>query len=55
MELKTLNIDGIECYEKDGVVYLKLEAVARGLGFTKTDVKFSETSFRKESENFPRS
>ena len=29
-----MNISGIECYEKDGVVYLKLETVARGLGFT---------------------
>ena len=30
-----MNISGIECYEKDGVVYLKLETVARGLGFTR--------------------
>ena len=29
-----MNIEGIECYEKDGVAYLKLETVARGLGFT---------------------
>ena len=29
-ELKTLTIDGIECYEKDGVAYLRLETVARG-------------------------
>ena len=35
-ELTILNIDGIECYEKDGTAYLKLEAVARGLGFTTT-------------------
>lgn len=34
-ELQILNIDGIECYEKDGTAYLKLEAVARGLGFTR--------------------
>ena len=33
-ELQILNVDGIECYEKDGTAYLKLEAVARGLGFT---------------------
>lgn len=33
-ELEILNIGGIECYEKDGTAYLKLEAVARGLGFT---------------------
>ncbi len=31
-----LNINGIECFEKDGVAYLKLETVARGLGFTTT-------------------
>lgn len=29
-----INIKGIEGYEKDGTVYLKLETVARGLGFT---------------------
>lgn len=26
-------IEGVECYEKNGTVFLKLEAVARGLGF----------------------
>ena len=31
-----MNINGIECFEKDGIAYLKLEAVARGLGFTQT-------------------
>lgn len=31
---EVMNISGIECYEKDGVVFLKLETVARGLGFT---------------------
>ena len=32
------NIDpnGMECYEQDGTAYLKLETVARGLGFTTT-------------------
>ena len=29
-----VNIQGIPCYEKDGVAYLNLETVARGLGFT---------------------
>lgn len=33
-ELQILNIDGVECYEKDGTAYLKLDTVARGLGFT---------------------
>lgn len=30
-----MNISGIEGYEKNGTVYLKLENVARGLGFTR--------------------
>jgi len=30
------SISGVECYEKDGTAYLKLENVARGLGFTTT-------------------
>lgn len=34
-----MNIGGIECYEKDGVAYLKLETVALGLDITKTDRK----------------
>lgn len=33
-ELQIANICGVDCYEKDGTAYLKLEAVARGLGFT---------------------
>lgn len=31
-----MNIGGVDCYEKDGTAYLKLETVARGLGFTET-------------------
>ena len=34
-EMQIMNVQGIDCYEKDGVAYLKLDAVARGLGFTK--------------------
>ena len=34
-ELKIMNILGVECYEKDGTACLKLETVARGLGFTR--------------------
>lgn len=30
-----INISGVECFEKDGTAYLKLETVARGLGFTR--------------------
>lgn len=37
-----MNIKGIECYEKDSTVYLKLEAVARGLGFTTTAASGNE-------------
>lgn len=33
-ELQILNIGGIDCYEKNGTAYLKLENVSRGLGFT---------------------
>ena len=35
-DLQIINIDGIKCYEQDGVVWLNLESVARGLGFTTT-------------------
>lgn len=34
-ELEVISISGVDCYEKDGTVYLKLENVARGLGFTR--------------------
>ena len=33
--LQIMNISGVDCYEKDGTAYLKLETVARGLGFTR--------------------
>ena len=32
-------ISGVSCYEQDGTAYLKLEDVARGLGFTQTETK----------------
>ena len=35
-ELRVLNIGGVECYEENGTAYLKLETVARGLGFTES-------------------
>lgn len=38
-ELEIMTIKGIDCYEKDGVVYLNIETCARGLGFTKTETK----------------
>lgn len=34
--IQVLNFGGVDCYEKDDMVYLKLENVARGLGFTRT-------------------
>ena len=34
-ENKIMTIEGIQCYEESGMAYLNLEAVARGLGFTK--------------------
>lgn len=41
-ELAILNINGVECFEKDGTAYLKLETVARGLGFTRTAASGNE-------------
>lgn len=41
-DLKVLNICGVDCYEKDGTSYLKLETVARGLGFTRTAASGNE-------------
>lgn len=37
-----MSISGVECYEKDGTAYLKLESVARGLGFTRTAASGNE-------------
>ena len=31
---EVITISGVDCYEENGTAYLKLEAVARGLGFT---------------------
>lgn len=33
--MNTKNICGVDCYEQNGVAYLRLENVARGLGFTR--------------------
>ena len=41
-ELQIMNISGIECYEKDGTAYLKLDTVARGLGFTEISASGNE-------------
>lgn len=37
-----LMVGGIECYEKNGTAYLKLETVARGLGFTQVAASGNE-------------
>lgn len=55
---EVLNIEGIECYEKDGVAYLKLETVARGLGFTQEKngveyVRWETVSKYLEELHFP--
>lgn len=50
-ELQILNINGIECYEEGGTAYLKLETVARGLGFTKTDRKNGVDYTRVHKQN----
>lgn len=36
MNGEIMTIQGVECYEVEGTAYLKLETVARGLGFTRT-------------------
>lgn len=49
-----LNIKGVDCYYgENGTAYLKLEAVARGLGFTQTQNKngVEYTSIRWETVN----
>jgi prophage antirepressor-like protein len=35
VQTNIFNISGVDCYEKDGIAYLRLENVARGLGFTR--------------------
>lgn len=37
-----LNVNGVECFENEGMIYLKLETVARGLGFTRTAASGNE-------------
>ncbi len=41
-ELQIESISGVDCYEKDGTAYLKLENVARGLGFTRVAASGNE-------------
>lgn len=44
-DLSIMNIGGVDCYEQDGTAYLKLEAVARGLGFTQRQTKNGKEYF----------
>lgn len=37
-----MTIQGIECYEVEGTAWLKLETVARGLGFTRVATSGNE-------------
>ena len=50
-ENSIITVSGVDCYERDGTVYLNLEAVARGLGFTQTQTKngVEYTSIRWET------
>lgn len=51
-ELKIMNISGVSCYEKDGTAYLNLEAVARGLGFTRTAASGNEVVMWSRVESY---
>lgn len=50
--LPIMRISGVDCYEKDGVVYLKLENVARGLGFTRTAASGNEVVMWSRVERY---
>lgn len=45
-------IQGIPCYEKDGVAYLNLETVARGLGFTRVAASGNEVVLWSRVEGY---
>lgn len=49
-----MTINGIECYEQNGTAYLKLEAVARGLGFTTVATSGNEVVRWKRVEEYLR-
>ena len=52
MDNKIMKISGIACYEKDGIAYLNLEAVARGLGFTYVAASGNEVVRWKRVEGY---
>ena len=47
-----ITINGVDCYEKDGTAYLKLETVARGLGFTRTAASGNEVVMWSRVEGY---
>ena len=47
-----VNIQGIPCYEKDGIAYLNLETVARGLGFTRVAASGNEVVMWSRVEGY---
>lgn len=47
-----MTIGGVSCYEKDGTAYLNLEAVARGLGFTRTAASGNEVVMWSRVEGY---
>lgn len=49
-----MNINGIECYEGNGTAYLKLETVARGLGFTRIAASGNEVVRWERVEDYLR-
>lgn len=51
-ELKIENISSVDCYEKDGMAYLKLENVARELGFTRTAASGNEVVMWSRVEGY---
>ena len=50
--LSPVLISGVSCYEQDGTAYLKLEDVARGLGFTRTAASGNEVVMWSRVDNY---
>lgn len=49
---KPVLISGVSCYEQDGTAYLRLEDVARGLGFTRTAASGNEVVMWSRVDNY---
>lgn len=47
-----ITINGVQCYEENGIAYLNLEAVARGLGFTRTAASGNEVVMWSRVEGY---